>query len=133
MIEALGKIMRRRLEKFIPIVLLAVLVQLIAPIAAFRVVANAVSDPLYLASICSGMTASADAPQSAPAPLQHDAKCCAFCSVGSAVAVAIDPPPAAFVTLHRQYQLVTWLESEEQLPAVRTGSNAQARAPPTIS
>jgi hypothetical protein len=38
--------MRRRLEALIPIVLLAVIVQLIAPIAAFRVVANAVSDPL---------------------------------------------------------------------------------------
>ena len=46
--------MRRRLEVFIPIVLLAILVQLMAPIAAFRVVANAVSDPLYMATICSG-------------------------------------------------------------------------------
>ena len=38
--------MRRRLELFIPIVLLAILVQLMAPIAAFRVVAYATSDPL---------------------------------------------------------------------------------------
>jgi hypothetical protein len=125
--------MRRRLEIFIPIVLLAVLVQLMAPIAAFRVVANAVSDPLYMASICSGMAVSADSSQSAPAPMQHGAKCCAFCSVGSAVAVAIDPPPAAFITLHRQYQLVAWLESAERLPAVRVGSNAQARAPPQLT
>lgn len=125
--------MRRRLEAYIPIVLLAVLVQLMAPIAAFRVVANVVSDPIYAATICSGMTASADASQSAPAPMQHGAKCCAFCSVGSAVAVAIDPPPAAFITLHRQYQLVAWLDSADPLPAVRVGSNAQARAPPTIS
>ena len=125
--------MRRRLEAYIPIVLLAVLVQLIAPIGAFRVVANAVSDPLYAATICSGMTASGDASQSAPAPMQHGAKCCAFCSVGSAVAVAIDPPSAAFITLHRQYQLVAWLEPVQHLPAERVGSNAQARAPPTIS
>jgi hypothetical protein len=40
-----GEIMRR-LEVLIPLVLLAVLVQLIAPIAAFRMVAYAVSDPL---------------------------------------------------------------------------------------
>ncbi len=125
--------MRRRLEIFIPIVLLAVLVQLIAPIAAFRVVADAVSDPLYMASICSGMTASADASQPDSAPMQHGVKCCAFCGVGSAVAVAIDPPPAGFIILHRQYQLVAWLESTESLPAVRAGSNAQARAPPPIS
>lgn len=125
--------MRRRLEIFIPIVLLAVLVQLIAPIAAFRVVADAVSDPLYMASICSGMTASADASQPDSAPMQHGVKCCAFCGVGSAVAVAIYPPPAGFIILHRQYQLVAWLESTESLPAVRAGSNAQARAPPPIS
>lgn len=125
--------MRRRLEAYIPIVLLAVLVQLMAPIAAFRVVANVVSDPIYAATICSGTTASADASQSAPAPMRHGAKCCAFCSVGSAVAVAIDPPSAAFITLHRQYQLVAWLDSADPLPAVRVGSNAQARAPPTIS
>ena len=125
--------MRRRLEIFIPIVLLAVLVQLIAPIAAFRVVANVVSDPLYMASICSGMTASVDASQPDSVPMQHGAKCCAFCGVGSAVVAAIDPPPAGFITLHRQYQLVAWLESAEPLPAVRAGSNAQARAPPAIS
>jgi hypothetical protein len=52
--------MRRRLELFIPIVLLAVLVQMLAPIAAFRVVAYASSDPLYVASICEGMTSASD-------------------------------------------------------------------------
>jgi hypothetical protein len=125
--------MRARLKTFLPIVLLALVVQLIAPIAAFRVVANAVSDPLYMAEICSGMTASVDTSQSTPAPMQHGMKCCAFCSAGAAVAVAIDPPPAAFVVLHRQYQLVAWLEPVQHLPAVRAGSNAQARAPPAIS
>ena len=54
--------MRRRLEAFIPIVVLAVLVQLMAPIAAFRVVAYATTDPLYLASLCSGMTSASDTP-----------------------------------------------------------------------
>src|ERR1700727_248725 len=49
----LGTVMRRRLEAIIPIVLLAILVQLIAPIAAFRAVAYAATDPLHMASICS--------------------------------------------------------------------------------
>ena len=81
--SVLGKIMRRRLEAFIPIVLLAILVQLMAPIAAFRVVANAVSDPLYMATICSGMASSQDASQTTPAKTQHDgANCCAFCGGG---------------------------------------------------
>ena len=125
--------MRRRLEIFIPIVLFSVLVQLIAPISAFRVVANAVSDPLSMASICSGMS-SQDASQTAPAKMQHDgANCCGFCGVGHGGGVAIDPPPLAFVTLQRQYQLVSWLEAADPMPAVRVGSNAQARAPPSIS
>jgi hypothetical protein len=126
--------MRRRLEVFIPIVLLSILVQLFAPIAAFRVVANAVSDPLYMASICSGMVSSQDASQTAPVkPAHGGANCCAFCGAGHGGAVAVDPPPLVFVTLHRQYQLVSWLEAADPMPAARVGSNAQARAPPTIS
>jgi hypothetical protein len=125
--------MRRRLEVFIPIVLLAVLVQLIAPIAAFRVVAFAVSDPLYMASICSDMTSSQDA-QSAPAKPPHNhADCCAFCGAGHGGSVAADPPPLIFVSLQRRYQRVSWLEAAEPMPTVRVGSNAQARAPPSIS
>jgi hypothetical protein len=126
--------MRRRLEVFIPIVLLSILVQLFAPIAAFRVVANAVSDPLYMASICSGMASSQEASQTAPVETQHDgANCCAVCSASFAGAVAIDPPPLVFVTLQRQYQLVSWLEAADPMPAARVGSNAQARAPPQLT
>ena len=126
--------MRRRLEAFIPIVLLAMLVQLMAPIAAFRVVANAVSDPLYMATICSGMASSQDATPSAPAKTQHDgANCCAFCGGGHGGTVAVDPPPLVFVTLQRHYQLVAWLEAADPTPAARAGSNTQARAPPQLT
>ena len=126
--------MRRRLELFIPIVLLAVLVQLLAPIAAFRMVAYATSDPLYMASICSGMMSSDDASHTAPAKAPHDnGNCCAVCAAGYGGAVAIDPPPLVFVSLQRQYQLVSWLEPADPIPALRIGSNTQARAPPTLS
>jgi hypothetical protein len=126
--------MRRRLEACIPIVLLAILVQLIAPIAAFRVVADTVSDPLYMASICSGMASSQDDLQTAPGRTQHhDGNCCAVCAAGHGGAVAVDPPPLVFVTLQRQYQSVSWLEAADPMPALRVGSNAQARAPPSIS
>ena len=126
--------MRRRLEAFIPIVLLAVLVQLIAPIAAFRVVASAISDPLYMATICSEMSSSSQDAQSAPAKTPHDhADCCAFCGAGHGGSVAVDPPPLIFVSLQRQYQRVSWLEAAQPMPTVWVGSNAQARAPPSIS
>ena len=122
--------MRRRLELFIPIVLLAVLVQLMAPIAAFRVVAYATTDPLYMASICTDMASSSDS-QTAPAQTQRShGRCCAFCGAGFGGTFAVDPPPLVFVSLHRQYQLISWLEAVDLLPAVRVGSNAQARAPP---
>jgi hypothetical protein len=124
---------RRRLEIFIPIVLLAVLVQLLAPIAAFRVVAYATTDPLYLASICSDMTSASDT-QTAPVKTPHShANCCAFCGAGHGGAVAVDSPPLMFVHLQRQYQLVSWLEAADPMPTVRVGSNTQARAPPSIS
>ena len=122
--------MRRQLEAFIPIVLLSILVQLIAPIAAFRVVAAAASDPLYMASICTEMTSSPDA-QTAPAKSQHDhGDCCVFCAAGHSGSMAIDPPSHIFVSLQRVYQRVSWLAAADPMPTVRVGSNAQARAPP---
>jgi hypothetical protein len=122
--------MRRRLEVFIPIVLLSILVQLFAPIAAFRVVANAVTDPLYMASICADVVSSPDA-QTAPAKTQHDhGDCCVFCAAGHGGSIAIDPPSLVFVSLQRLYQRVSWLEAAEPMPTVRVGSNTQARAPP---
>jgi hypothetical protein len=122
--------MRRRLELLIPIVLLAITVQLLAPIGAFRAFAYAVNDPLYMASICSGMGAAADDAQAAPARTQHDrGDCCAFCAGSHGGGTALQPPPV-FVTLQRQYQRVSWLEAADAMPAVRVGSNAQARAPP---
>lgn len=125
--------MRRRLEFFIPIVILTVMVQLMAPIAAFRVVAYATTDPLYVASICE-QTTSSDEVQSAPAKSQHThGNCCAFCGTGAGGAAPLVSPPLIFVALQRQYQRISWLEAAETLPAVRVGSNAQARAPPSIS
>jgi hypothetical protein len=125
--------MRRRLEVFIPIVLLAVLVQFLAPIAALRIVASAAADPLYMAQICSGMTSFPDA-QAAPVNTDHKhTDCCAFCAGGHGASVALEPPPLIFVTLQRQHQLISWLEAMDPIPTVRVGSNTQARAPPVNS
>jgi hypothetical protein len=35
-----------------------------------------------------------------------------------------------FVILQRQYQRISWLEASVSVPAIRVGSNTQARAPP---
>jgi hypothetical protein len=125
--------MRRRLEVSISIVLLSIVVQLLAPIGAFRAVAHAVSDPLYLATVCSGMASSQDASQTTTVQPQHGANCCGFCGVSHGSAVAVDPPPLIFVVLQRQYRLIAWLEAAEPMPLARVGSNAQPRAPPAFS
>ena len=44
--------MRRRLRKFLPIVLVALVVQILAPIAACWAASIATSDPLLGAAIC---------------------------------------------------------------------------------
>jgi len=124
--------MRRRLEVFIPIVLFSIMVQLLAPIGAFRAVAHAVSDPLYMATICSGMATSQDASQPTTVTPQHGANCCGFCGTSYGGAVAVDPPPSIFVVLQRQYRLIAWLEATDAMPPMRAGSHAQARAPPSI-
>lgn len=128
-----GVKMRRRLEVFIPIVLFSIVVQLLAPIGAFRVVALAVSDPLSMATICSGMASTQDGSHTSTVNPQHGANCCGFCSVGHGGAIAVDPPPLIYFVLQRQYQLIEWLETADHMPPARAGSHAQARAPPAFS
>ncbi|CEG10548.1 hypothetical protein BN961_03988 [Afipia felis] len=126
--------MRRRLEVFIPIVLLSIFVQLLAPIAAFRVVAYAVIDPLYMASICTEMEMSSGDAQTTPAKTQHDhGDCCVFCAAGHGGGAVVEPPPLIFVSLQHVYQRVSWLESADPIPTVRVGSNMQARGPPLLT
>jgi hypothetical protein len=133
MLKEAGSRMRPRLENLIPILLLAVLVQLFAPIAAFRAVAYAANDPLYMASICTGMTSATDVPATPPGTA-HSHGDCAFCpgSHGGG-ANALDPPRPLFVSLQRSYQLISWLEAADPVAAIRAGSNTQARAPPLLT
>jgi len=124
--------MRRRLEYYIPIVLFALLVQLLAPVGAFRAVAQLVSDPLTIAPICSGMSPGDGQTMPSHAP-DSQADCCGFCAAGHGGVAVIDPPVPAFVVLHRLYQRVVWLEAADAPAGGRAGSNAQARAPPIFS
>ena len=49
--------MRRRVGKFLPIVLIALMVQIFAPIGATWAASIAASDPLHAAVICHGNAA----------------------------------------------------------------------------
>jgi hypothetical protein len=123
--------MRRRLGKFLPIVLIAVLVQIFAPISATWAASIAASDPLHAAAICHGNAASTpDQTDQSGQPRAHD--CCSVCNVvhtGGPVAA----PQAAVATPWGHAARVTWLDTAPDLFSSRAGSHAQARAPPFLS
>src|SRR3979490_3020041 len=96
--ESDGFAMRRRLKNFLPIVLVALIVQIFAPIGATWAASIAASDPLAAAVICHGTAAS---PPSQTDPIGHRAHegCCSVCSVlhtGAPVDVPQTAAAAAF-------------------------------------
>jgi hypothetical protein len=123
--------MRRRLQKFLPIVLVAVLVQIFAPIGATWAASIAASDPLHAAAICHGGAGSVPG-QSDPSdqPRAHDG-CCSVCSVVHSA--ALDAPQATVVAPARRAERVTWSGATPDLSRSRAGSPAQPRAPPAFS
>jgi hypothetical protein len=124
--------MRRRLRKFLPIVLIALMVQVFAPIGATWAASTAASDPLHAGQICSGGVGSATGETDQTDEHRAHDGCCSVCSVVHSGAPA-DVPQTAFATPYRQILRVVWLDSAPDLLGSRAGSNAQARAPPSIS
>jgi hypothetical protein len=123
--------MRRRLGKFLPIVLIAVLVQIFAPIGATWAASIAASDPLHAAVICHGNAASTSSTDQSGQHRAHDG-CCSVCSVvhtGAPVAT----PQAAVTTPYRPAARMVWLDATPDRFSSRAGSHAQARAPPSFS
>jgi hypothetical protein len=125
--------MRRHLQKFLPIVLIALMVQIFAPIGACWAAAIAASDPLGTAEIChdSGTAAGQTGDQSG----EHRAhgSACAICCLASAGASVDTPTLAAVSHPYRATARVIWHEQAADLAVFRAGSNAQARAPPFSS
>jgi hypothetical protein len=125
--------MRRVLLRFLPVVLIALTVQILAPIAASWAAAVASSDPLQAAEICHSVPGSSgQTDQGTDHHHAHDAACLICCAVQASA--AIDTPPAAFVAVTcRQITRVVWHGSAAAVSRFTTGSGAQARAPPVCS
>jgi hypothetical protein len=121
---------RRRLKEFFPVVVLALVMQILAPIAACWAAAIAVADPLQSAGIChsDATTGSGDQDRGQYA---HDGLC-AICVSHAGTAVEA-PKLVAFVELVRQFRPVLWSDVELMLGPSPTGSNTQARAPPRLA
>jgi hypothetical protein len=125
--------MRRRVGKFLPIVLVALMVQIFAPIGATWAASIAASDPLHAAVICHGDAAQGQTGHSDQSgqPRAHDG-CCSVCSVLHSGA-PVDAPQTVATTSYHPFLRVVWLDSPPELSGSRTGSHAQARAPPQLT
>jgi hypothetical protein len=125
--------MRRRVGNFLPIVMLAVMVQLLAPIGATMFAAAVYGDPLGLTPICSSQSDHADGSgHSSGQPASHST-CCPLCVLAHAGSTALAPVEPPFAALQVSWQRVVWL-ADRPVPRERGGaSHAQARAPPIQS
>src|ERR1700750_3524488 len=124
--------MRRRLQKFLPVVLIALMVQILAPISACWAAAVAASDPLQGIlqgiEICHSDSASGEQGQSGP-QRAHDGAC-AICCLTQANASFDTPLAISFVVPYRDVACVVWRDGATDRAQTRFGSHAQARAPP---
>jgi hypothetical protein len=127
--------MRRRLRNFLPVVLIALAVQILAPIGACWAASIAASDPLQAAAICHDGAGTQDqtgnqTDQTGQARA-HDG-CCSACSVANAGAT-VDTLQTAVSVPYLQPERVLWLDRTPALFGSRTGSHTQARAPPVLT
>jgi hypothetical protein len=123
--------MRRRLKTFLPIVLIALLVQIFAPISASWATSAALSDPFGgSAAICA---ASADSGTGHPDQSGQHADCCVLCCLAHAGSMPLDTPLVTVAKPFAVSQRVIWFEAVNNLSTFRTDLLAQARAPPSQS
>ena len=128
----MGERMHARLKTFLPIVLLALVVQIFAPIGACWAASIAASDPLAAVVICHGNGAAPNGQSDQTGHRAHDG-CCSACSVLQTGAPVDVPQTAEAVRVAPEARHVVWTEFTPASFASRAGSHAQARAPPTVS
>ncbi len=122
----------QRLRRYFPIFMVALMVQVLAPIGASRAFAAAVTDPLAAAELCLSGPSSNGSDQGSQ-HRGHDASCVLCCSFNPSSVNFSAPEPAALAAPYRSVSGVTWREYALLFEDSRTGSNAQARAPPANS
>lgn len=124
--------MRTRLKNFLPIVLIALMVQIFAPIGACWAASIAASDPLAAAVICHGNASGATGQSDQTNHRAHDG-CCSVCSVLHTGAPIDVPQAADAIGFERRHARVVWVEFITDRFGSRAGSHVQARAPPSVS
>jgi hypothetical protein len=122
--------MQRQLQRFLPVVLIALAVQILAPIAASWAVAAATSDPLKAVEICHSIPGESSGQTDRGTDQHaHDGVCLICCAL-QAGAVVDTPQQAVLAVPYRQTTHVVWHAAAPDASPSRAGSNTQARAPP---
>ncbi|WP_206736174.1 DUF2946 family protein [Bradyrhizobium betae] len=124
--------MRARLQKFLPLVLLALAMQVLAPIAACLAASQSVADPLSAAVICHSAGERGGLNDQTGTPTAH-AAACALCCLAQAAASLDSPPQLALAIPFRHAERVIWHQADASTVSAPKGSHAQARAPPRFS
>ena len=124
--------MRAGLQKFLPVVLLALVMQVLAPIAACWAAGQAVADPLATGLICHSVSEQGGPSDQNGSPTAH-AGACALCCLAQANASFDSPPQAVLSIPFRHAERVVWDVADVSVDAARKGSSAQARGPPQLS
>lgn len=125
--------MRKRLKNFLPIVLMALAVQVFAPIAACWAAGIAASDPLGAVVICHGNGGAAAGQDDQSGAHSTPRGCCTLCGTLHTGAPVDPPQTAAFFVFDRQVTAVVWHALALDPTSSRAGSPEQARAPPAFS
>jgi Protein of unknown function (DUF2946) len=124
---------RRRLQSWLPIALLALLLQLAAPIGAAWFAAAAFADPLRTSEICHSDPDAAPAPTNQGGDQHACAVDCLICCVLHAGGVLDAPRAPVLVVPRLAMRRIAWSGTALILVHAQAGSNAQARAPPLLS
>lgn len=128
-----GSRMRRRLAKFLPIVMIALVVQIFAPIAACWATAITASDPLSAAAICHSSGAATHQQGDQGIPQHEHGAACSLCCLAGAGANVDTPQAVTFAIPYREAAPVAWYNGASDGVTSRASANAQARAPPFSS
>jgi len=125
--------MRRRRQRFIPIILIALAVQFLAPIAASWATAIAASDPLATAEICHANPSGSALPGDPDVDHRDGKGLCSIWCAAQAGAALHAPQQIAVVIPHREPDPALWRVGALEFFPARIGSIAQARAPPQLA
>jgi hypothetical protein len=122
--------MRRRLQRFFPVFLIALAIQMAAQIGAGWAAALAVSDPFASIPICHSSPATVPSSPDQGNDSGRDASCAACCVLNAGWSIDTPRPVMLVAPLHREVETVLRGYERSGLLAAPVDSNCLARGPP---